>query len=106
MSSKTTLRKTDAIFIEIGRIVRSAEGRKAAIEAAQKALPALSGVDRLLREKLGDRYKKTDRGTTSAGAFVAEVMHELGYNAGTRRRCDGDSLARSAILWTRPKVSN
>jgi hypothetical protein len=102
MSSNLSLRKSDAIALEIWQIVRSAEGRKAAIEATQKVLPALSGVDRLLREKLGDRYKKTDRGTAYAGASVAEVMRELGYHAGTRRPCGDDSLARSAILWTRP----
>ena len=106
MRLNLSLRKTDAIAKEIRRIVRSADGRSAAIEATQRALPALSGVDRLLREKLGDRYKNTDRGTNTAGAFVAEVMREFGYNAGTRRRCGGDSLAQSGIFWTCSKAAN
>jgi hypothetical protein len=99
MVSNPTLRKTDAISIAIRQIVRSAEGRNAAVEATQKKLPALSGVDRLLREKLGDRYKKIDRGTACAGANVAELMRELGYEAGTRRHCDSDCLAQSGIFW-------
>jgi hypothetical protein len=102
MVSHSGLRKGDATYIEIERIVRSAEGREAAIDAAQNMRPALCGVDPLLREKLGDRYSKIDGGTICAGALVAELMRELGYIAGTRKRCGDDCLARSAILWTRP----
>ena len=78
---------TSATYIEIGQIVRSAEGREAAISAAQNMLPALCGVDRLLREKLGGRYKKINGGTACAGVLVSKLMLELGYVAGTRKRC-------------------
>jgi hypothetical protein len=101
MVSYSGLRKGDATYIEIERVVRSAEGRKAAIDAAQNMVPALCGVDRVLREKLGDHYNKIDGGTICAGALVAELMRELGYVAGTRKRCGDDCLARSAILWIR-----
>ena len=104
MASNRYTRKTDAIALEIRRIVRSREGRKAAIEATQGALPALSGIDRLLREKLGARYQKTDRSTVVAGVFVAEMMRELGYKAGTRRKCEAGSLARTGIFWTHSEV--
>jgi hypothetical protein len=57
--------------VEIRRIVRSVKGRTAAIEATKSRLPALSGVDRLLRENLRGRYKRPDRGTAFAGVFVA-----------------------------------
>jgi len=102
MVSNSGLRKGDATYIEMEQIVRSAEGRKTAIDAAENMVPALCGVDRLLREKLGDRYRKIDGGTVCAGALVAELMRELGYTAGTRKRCGDDCLARSAILWTKP----
>ena len=102
MALNRGLRKTDATYIEIGHIVRSEAGRKSAIEAAQKILPALCGVDPILRQKLGDRYRVIDGGTACAGAFVAELMLELGYVAGTRKRCRDDCLVRSAILWTGP----
>src|SRR5450755_2692718 len=90
---------TSATYIEIGQIVRSAEGREAATDAAQNMLPALCGVDRLLREKLGGRYTKINGGTACAGVFVAKLMLELGYVAGTRKRCGDDCLTQSAILW-------
>jgi hypothetical protein len=99
------LRKTDTTAMEIRQIVQSADGRNAAIKATQNKSPALSGVDHLLRERLGNRYKIADRGTAWAGVFVAELMRELGYSAGTRRRCDGESLAQTAILWTRSTFS-
>ena len=102
MALNRNLRKTDATYIEIGHIVRSEAGRKSAIEAARNILPALCGVDPVLRQKLGDRYRVIDGGTACAGAFVAELMFELGYVAGTRKRCGDDCLARSAILWTGP----
>jgi hypothetical protein len=104
MALNSGLRKTDTAYIEMEQIIRSPEGRKAAIDATQNILPALCAVDRLLREKLGDRYKKIDRGTVCAGALVAELMRELGYTAGTRKRCGDDCLARSAILWTKPRI--
>jgi hypothetical protein len=68
MALNSGLRKTDTAYIEMEQIIRSPEGRKAAIDATQNILPALCAVDRLLREKLGDRYKKIDRGTVCAGA--------------------------------------
>jgi len=96
------LATTSATYIEMGQIVRSAEGRNAAISAAQNMLPALCGVDRLLREKLGGRYKKINGGTACAGMLVSKLMLELGYVAGTRKRCGDDCLTQSAILWTGP----
>jgi hypothetical protein len=99
------LTNTSATYIEIGQIVRSAEGREAATDAAQNMLPALCGVDRLLREKLGGRYTKINGGTACAGVFVAKLMLELGYVAGTRKRCGDDCLTQSAILWTGPFIS-
>jgi hypothetical protein len=105
VASKLCLRKTDPLAVEMREIVRSAEGRKAAVKATQSGLPALSGVDRLLREKLQGRYKRPDRGTSFAGAFVAELMHELGYDAGTRRKCEAGSLARTGIFWIICSVS-
>ena len=100
MALNRGLRKTDATYIEIGHIVRSEAGRKSAIAAAQNLF--LCGVDPVLRQELGDRYRVIDGGTACAGAFVAELMLELGYVAGTRKRCGDDCLARSAILWTGP----
>jgi hypothetical protein len=102
--SNSGLRKGDATYMEREQIVRSVEGRTAAIAAAQNMVSALCGVDRVLREKLGNRYRKIDGGTVCAGAFVAELMREPGYIAGTRKRCRDDCLARSAILWTKPKI--
>jgi len=52
MALNRGLKKTDATYIEIGHIVRSKAGRKAAIEAARNNLPALCGVDAVLRQKL------------------------------------------------------
>jgi hypothetical protein len=100
MAQNPGLRKTDPTYIEMEEIIRSDEGRKAAIDAAKKGMPALSGIDPLLREKLGDRYQVIDQGTRCAGDLVRILMHELGYKRHPRARLPDGCLARSAILWT------
>ena len=106
MALNPRLTKSDATYVEMEQIVRSEEGRKAAIEAAQKGYPAICGVDQLLRENLGSRYKVIDHGTQCAGTLVGELMHELGYRRHPRKSCPPGCLARTGILWVSPWNSN
>jgi hypothetical protein len=102
MALNPRLTKSDATYAEMERIVRSEEGRRAAIEAAHEGYPAICGVDPLLRENLGSRYKVIDHGTRCAGTIVAELMHELGYRSRPRKPCPLGCLARTGILWISP----
>ena len=106
MALNPRLTKSDATYVEMEQIVRSEEGRKAAIEAAQKGYPAICGVDQLLRENLGSRYKVIDHGTQCAGTLVGELMHELGYRRHPRKSCPPGCLARTGILSVSPWNSN
>jgi len=67
------------VILRIEEIVRSPEGKAAAKQAADNGLPALAGVDPMLREALGDDYSGLFDTTSWAGTFVADEMRKLGY---------------------------
>src|SRR5579859_4388883 len=67
------------VHLEMEATIWSMDGRKAAIEATEKGLPALAGVDPLLSAKLGELYMPHDGGTVNAGFLMAELMRHLGY---------------------------
>jgi hypothetical protein len=89
----------DPIHRKMVEIVWSTEGQKAALEATAKGLPALCGVDPLLRSELGDLYGKHDMGTASAGAIVAEVMRHKGYTKAESRPCPPGCVAMTGVMW-------
>jgi hypothetical protein len=89
----------DPVHQYIVDIVWSQEGRSVAIEATNRGLPALSGVDVLLQRELGDRYGKYDLGTASAGAVVAELMRHLGYKEAGQGNCPPGCIAKTGMKW-------
>jgi hypothetical protein len=67
------------------KIVNSAKAKAAAIEATQNGLPALAGVDPLLKSQLGIEYTESYEATIQAGYLVAKMMRNAGYeHAGTQ----------------------
>jgi hypothetical protein len=61
------------------RVIGSETGIRAMLEATEQWLPALAGVDPLLKTELGDRYSKHNEATTQAGYLVTGFMEGLGY---------------------------
>jgi hypothetical protein len=93
------MRMSDPTYIEMERIIWSPEGRKAAIEATGKGLPALAGVERLFVDALGDLYHPHDGGTVNAGFIVGELMRHLGYVPGREGSMPEGSVAKTAMKW-------
>lgn len=89
----------DPVFRQIHDIAWSPEGKRAAVEATEKGWPAISGVDLLLKEKLGDKYRSEDKGTLSAGSVVAEVMRHLGYREAGTGKCPEGCVAKTGMTW-------
>jgi hypothetical protein len=89
----------DPVFRKIVELVWSKQGQALAIEATKHRVPALCGIDRLLREELGDRYGKYDLGTSSAGYVVAEMMRHLGYREAGHGKCPTGCTAKTGLLW-------
>lgn len=97
------MRITDPVYIRIGEIVWSEEGRQAAIRATKEGLPALAGIEPLIVADLGNRYHPHDLGTASAGSIVGELMRHLGYVKGKEANMPKGSVAKTAALWTARK---
>ena len=90
----------DPVYLQMVDIAWSVAGREAAVAAVKAGLPALCGVDRLLREELGDKYHKHNMGTFSAGGAVAEVMRHLGYRVIGTGKCPANCVARTGLMWS------
>ncbi len=97
--STGALSSNDPLYHRMVDIAWSKAGKEAAVEATKQGLPALCGVDRLLREQLGDLYHKHNMGTFSAGGAVAEVMRHLGYKQVGTGKCPESCVARTGIMW-------
>jgi hypothetical protein len=67
------------LYLEMMEVAWSADGKKAALDAVEKGLPAMAGVDPLLQKAMGSRYSADQQGTLNAGYIIAEVMRHLGY---------------------------
>ena len=83
---------------EIEEIIRSDEGRIAGKQASDEGLPAMAGVDPMLRSALGSRYG--DHDTTSwAGTFMADVMADAGYVQTKKKPMPIGSVAKTAAFF-------
>jgi hypothetical protein len=67
------MRNSDPAFLKMQDIAWSQEGRKEAIEATEKGLPALAGIEPLIVNALGERYHPHDGGTPNAGYICSGV---------------------------------
>ncbi|KRD72085.1 hypothetical protein [Ensifer sp. Root278] len=89
----------DPVYLAMEEIIWSPAGQIRLREAVEQGLPALAGVEPMIREALGERYHPHDLGTASAGAIVAEVMRHMGFTqSGTGKMPEG-SVAKTAKLW-------
>lgn len=90
---------SDPVYLKMEEIIWGQEGRKAALAATEKGLPALCGVEPLLRKELGTRYGPHDMGTVSAGSIIGELMRHLGYTTGGEAKCPDGGVAKTAMKW-------
>jgi len=79
-------------------IIWSPQGRTAALQAVSAGLPALAGVDPLLKAELGERYHPHNAGTINAGVITAALMRHLGYVEDGSKAFD-DCVAKSGMKW-------
>lgn len=100
----------EPLYIEMKKIIWSAEGQQAALDATKAGRPALCGVDPLLQKYLGKQYRyigPANAGlqlTLAAGSQVALVMGELGYTKAGNGRCPKEwgCVAKTGATW-KPK---
>jgi hypothetical protein len=85
---------------EMAKIVNSPQGVAAAIEATNQGLPALAGVDPLLKATLKDKYQKTYEATIQAGYLVALMMRKKGYGQTGRQGSLHGCVAKTGEIYT------
>ena len=96
----TGLKLDSPIGRAMAKIVNSPEGIAAAIKATEEGLPALAGIDPLLKPALMDQYAKTYEATIQAGYLVAVMMRKKGYeNTGRTGPLTG-CIAKSGEIYT------
>ena len=93
------MRLSDPVYLKMEEIIWGKEGRKAALTATENGLPALCGVEPLLKNELGSRYSPHDMGTVSAGAIMGQLMRHLGYAAAGEAKCPEGGVAKTAMKW-------
>ena len=89
----------DALLAAMGEIMATPGARSAAIESTLDGLPAMAGIDALLHDRLGERYRLNPAAVASAQILVAELMTRLGYVAAGRKPLSGRNIARSGVFW-------
>lgn len=93
------------LYREMQEIIWSAEGKAAAVQAVEKGLPAMAGIDPLLQKLMGDRYGREYQGTVNAGSIVGELMRFLGYQKDGEADLPSGCVARTAATWRRKRGS-
>ena len=98
-----TVKLDDRIGLLMHQIIFSPEGKAAAAAAATAGLPALAGVDRLLKDKLGRDYGSHNEATVQAGYLVANLMRQLGYESRGVAVMPEGCIAKSGTTFALPQ---
>jgi len=91
----------DPLLERIKAVFASPAARSAAIEATLDGLPAMSGLDSLLHDELGEEYRLNDAAVPTAEALTEALMTGLGYVAAGRKNLPKRCVARTGVYWKR-----
>ena len=99
--ARAGLAAKDPKYLAIKAIIGSEAGLQAARLAAANGIPAVCGVDRLLRDIILD-YTDDDQSIRCAGSLIGELLRAAGYTKGPLRPCSKDCNAKRGTIWTPP----
>jgi hypothetical protein len=102
--ARTGIAAKDPKYLAIKAVIESEAGVQAAKMAANRKIPAVCGVDKLLRDIIVD-YTDDDQSIKSAGSLIADVLRAAGYTKGPLRPCPTGCNAMRGTLWYPPTVS-
>jgi len=93
----------DPLGARMREIMATPQARSAAIEATLDGLPAIAGIDVLLHEELGEKYRLEAAAVATAQILVGELMRALGYVEAGRKNLPQRCVARAGAFWRRPE---
>jgi hypothetical protein len=96
----------DAIGKKMHRLIFSAEGRAAALQATENGLPALAGVGPLLKHALATDYGRHNEATIQAGYLVTNLMQQLGFVEIGKGALPPNCIARTGAVFGPAKKSS
>ena len=96
-----TVRLDDDLGRAMQAVVFSPEGKTAALNATDRGLPALAGVDPLLVARLGPDYRPENEATAQAGFLVTNLMRQLGYKTSHRGLLPSGCVAKTGWIFRR-----
>jgi hypothetical protein len=96
------LKLDDPAGPEMYKVIFSFEGKTAGVEATLEGLPALAGIEPLIRSALGQQYEKRYEATVQAGYLVALMMDTQGYKRARKKgKMPAGSIAKTAEMFVR-----
>src|SRR4051812_40928629 len=95
--ARTGLAAKDPKYLAIKAIIGSEAGFRAARLAAANGIPAVCGVDKLLRDIIVN-YTDDDQSIR----LIGEVLRAAGYTKGPLRPCPDDCNAKRGTIWVPP----
>lgn len=94
------VRLDDPIGVAIRDLVHSGEGTDLMIRATEAGLPALAGLEPMIRTRLGPLYAAANEATIQAGYLVTGRMEALGYvKSDLSAAMPAGSVAKTAIFF-------
>ncbi len=93
------LKNDDPVLLKIHEIVHSDAGVAGIVDAVERGLPGLAGVEQLIVKELGEFYSGKNTGTQAAGEFVGQVMGGKGYVRLTQGAMPEGSVAKTAMRY-------
>ena len=91
----------DPLMARMREVMTSPAARSAAIESTLDGLPAMSGIDGLLHDALGEEYRLNEAAVPTAQVLTAELMTRLGYVDAGRKDLPARCVARTGVFWKR-----
>ena len=83
----------------IAKIINSATAIAAAIDATERGLPALAGIDPLLNAALKDQYANSYEAPTQAGYLIAAMMRKQGYESSGKQGALKGCVAKTGEIY-------
>ena len=99
--ARTELAAKHPKYLAIKAIIGSEAGLRAARLAAANGIPAVCGVDKLLRDIILN-YSDDDQSIRCAGSLIGVLLRAAGYTKGPLRPCPDDCNAKRGTIWVPP----
>jgi hypothetical protein len=99
--ARTGLAAKDPKYLAIKAIIESEAGLLDARLAAADGIPAVCGVDKLLRDIIRD-YTDEDQSIRCAGSLIGDLLRAAGYTKGPLRPCPDGCNAKRGTIWVPP----